>query len=153
MRKTYVPRSVDAYVASLRGGGLPVYKGSIHQRGNGIGGLFSSLIRSVAPLLTRKVLPAIARQFAPRIMKKAARTAARGALRAAVGVAADRMKGVPIKKAAKRRIQEVGRDVLHTMMAPPGKRAYISGPTKRAVSRRSRKKKRVTVSKAKDVFS
>lgn len=154
MRPVYIPCGADTYVASLRGHGLPFYKGTSHQRGSGIGGLFSGLTRAVAPFIAKSLVPAVAKRIGPALIKsgpalvkRAVKSAASGALEAAVGVAQDRLRGMPVKQAAKRRFSAVSGDVLRTMMAPPGKRAYKRAKPK--VKRRQKKKKRVR----RDVFS
>ena len=65
----------DQYVECLQSGsGIPVYSGTIQQRGYGVGGLFRRLASGLLPLL-------------PRIGKAVASTA--------LGVVSDKMRGVP----------------------------------------------------------
>ena len=80
----------EQYEAALQHGrGIPVYAGSILQRGHGVGGLFRRLASGLLPLL-------------PTLGK------------AALGVASDRMSGIPLSRALKTRGLAAGRDVLKT---------------------------------------
>ena len=78
------------------GRGVPVYSGSILQRGHGVGGVFRRLASGLLPLL-----PAIGK--------------------AALGVASDKMKGIPLSRALKTRGLAAGRDLLKTTRKPARK--------------------------------
>ena len=92
MRINYLPPSTEEYMNCLQvGGGVPVYSGSVLQRGYGIGGLFRGLARGLIPLL-------------PKIGKTIAKTA--------LTVASDKLKGVPVSQSIKKRTLETGRDML-----------------------------------------
>ena len=96
MKVNYSPPSVDDYINCFQiGGGVPVYSGSILQRGYGIGGLFRSLASGLIPLL-------------PKLGRTLAKTAATTAL----GVAADKFRGVPLSRSIKTRGLETGRKLL-----------------------------------------
>lgn len=148
MRVHYTPKSAETYVACLRGSGMPFYQGSLHQRGTGIGGFFAPLLRAA----TMPILKSVTRGMARRAAKKVAKKVARGAMKAAVGVAVDRMRGVPLKEAAKRRLSTAGADVLESMVAPPGRRRYIKRKAQGARGTRVKRRKRST-SGANDIFS
>ena len=76
------------YQACLqRGNGVPVYSGTIMQRGYGVGGIFRRLFNGLIPLL-------------PSIGK------------AALGVASDKMIGIPLSRALKKRGLQAGKDML-----------------------------------------
>ena len=78
----------DRYVECLqRGSGIPMYSGTIMQRGYGVGGLFRRLASGLLPLL-------------PRIGKAVASTA--------LGVVSDKMRGVTLSEALKKRGLEAG---------------------------------------------
>ena len=79
--KAYHP-SCDDYVTCLQKGGGPHYSGSVMQRGYGIGGLFRGLASTLIPLL-------------PKVGKFVAKTA--------LGVASDKLAGVPLSKSVKKR--------------------------------------------------
>ena len=73
------------------GSGIPVFSGTIMQRGYGVGGLFRRLASGLLPLL-------------PRIGKAVASTA--------LGVVSDKMRGVPLSEALKKRGLEAGKTML-----------------------------------------
>ena len=73
-----------------RGGGL-YYGGSIMQRGYGIGGLFRGLATTLLPLL-------------PKVGKFVAKTA--------LGVASDKLAGIPLSKAVKKRSTAAGKKMI-----------------------------------------
>ncbi len=80
--------SCEQYEACLQSGsGISVYSGTIMQRGYGVGGLFRRLASGLLPLL-----PAIGK--------------------AALGVASDKMSGVPLSRALKTRGLQAGREML-----------------------------------------
>lgn len=80
--------SCEQYEACLQSGnGMPVYSGTIMQRGYGVGGLFRRLASGILPLL-------------PTIGK------------AALGVASDKMSGIPLSKALQKRSLAAGKELL-----------------------------------------
>ena len=84
--------SCEEYEACLQTGrGIPVYSGTIMQRGYGVGGLFRSLANGLLPLL-------------PKIGKAVAPTA--------LGVAGDKLRGIPLSRALKTRGLAAGKDLL-----------------------------------------
>ena len=84
--------SCAEYEACLQSGrGIPVYSGTIMQRGYGVGGLFRSLANGLLPLL-------------PKLGKAVAATA--------LGVASDKMRGIPLSRAIKTRGLAAGKDFL-----------------------------------------
>lgn len=99
--------SCEQYQACLQrgGGSVPVYSGTIMQRGYGFGGLFRRLANGLIPLL-------------PSIGK------------AALGVASDKMSGIPLSRALKTRSLQAGKDMLlrtaaATTNAPRKKRKSV----------------------------
>ncbi len=115
--KVYHP-SCEEYEACLQRGGSPFYSGSIMQRGYGIGGLFRGLATSLLPLL-------------PKVGRFMAKTA--------VGVAADKLAGIPLSKSIKKRSAAEGkRAILNAISNTPVKRA----PVKRNKRRRTQAVKR-----------
>lgn len=86
--------STEQYEAALQhGSGIPVYSGTILQRGHGVGGVFRKLASGLLPLL-------------PTIGK------------AALGVASDKMSGIPLSQALKRRGLQAGKEVLRSTRKP-----------------------------------
>ena len=88
--KVYHP-SCDDYVTCLQKGGGPYYSGSVMQRGYGIGGLFRGLASTLIPLL-------------PKVGKFVAKTA--------LGVASDKLAGVPLSKSVKKRETTAGKKLV-----------------------------------------
>ena len=107
----------DQYVECLQSGsGIPVYSGTILQRGYGVGGLFRRLASGLLPLL-------------PRIGKAVASTA--------LGVVSDKMRGVPLSEALKKRGLEAGKKLLFNRK--PAKRKKTVKRRTRTVNKRIRK--------------
>ena len=107
----------DQYVECLQSGsGIPVYSGTIMQRGYGVGGLFRRLASGLLPLL-------------PRIGKAVASTA--------LGVVSDKMRGVPLSEALKKRGLEAGKKLLFNRK--PAKRKKTVKRRTRTVNKRIRK--------------
>ena len=88
--KVYHP-SCDDYMTCLQRGGGPYYGGSVMQRGYGIGGLFRGLATTLLPLL-------------PKVGKFVAKTA--------LGVASDKLAGIPLTKSVKRRSTAAGKKLI-----------------------------------------
>ena len=88
--KIYHP-SCDDYMTCLQRGGGPYYGGSIMQRGYGIGGLFRGLATTLPPLL-------------PKVGNFVAKTA--------LGVASDKLAGIPLSKAVKKRSTAAGKKLI-----------------------------------------
>ena len=92
MKVNYSPPTTNEYMECLQmGRGIPVYSGSVIQRGYGIGGIFRNLASGLLPLL-------------PKVGKVLARTA--------LGVGADTLRGVPFSKSIKKRTLETGKQVI-----------------------------------------
>ncbi len=98
MKTMYHHPSCEEYTACLQRGGSPFYSGSVMQRGYGIGGIFRGLATSLLPLL-------------PKVGKFMAKTA--------VGVAADRLAGIPVAKSIKKRSAVQGRKLLLNAISNP----------------------------------
>ena len=82
----------DQYVECMQSGsGIPMYTGTIMQRGYGVGGLFRRLASGLLTLL-------------PRIGKAVASTA--------LVVASDKMRGIHLSGALKRRGLEAGKKIV-----------------------------------------
>lgn len=92
MRVKVHPVSCEDYMTCLqRGGSSPFYSGSAMQRGYGIGGIFRTLGSALLPLL-------------PKVGKFVAKTA--------MGVAADKMAGVPLSRSIKKRASSEGKRAI-----------------------------------------
>ena len=116
MTEVYFP-TCDQYVECLQSGrGIPVYSGTIMQRGYGVGGLFRRLASGLLPLL-------------PRIGKAVASTS--------LGVVSDKMRGVPLSEALKKCGLEAGKKLLFNRK--PAKRKKSVKRRTRTVNKRIRK--------------
>jgi hypothetical protein len=116
-------RAFEDYYVNQCGHGLPVFYGSVHQKGHGIGSLFGGLFRSVFPIL-KKVAPAIGRK----------------ALQTGIQIAGDVARGQSFKESAKTRVFDALQEGINKIV-----------PTENAQSgsgiRRGRKKRKI------DIFS
>ena len=91
MTEVYFP-TCDQYVVCLQNGsGIPVYPGTIIQRGYGVGGLCRCLASGLLPLL-------------PRIGKAVASTA--------LGVVSDKIRGIPLSEALNKRGLDAGKTII-----------------------------------------
>ena len=88
--KVYHP-TCEEYTSCLQRGGLPVYSGTVMQRGYGIGGIFKGLASFLIPLL-------------PGLGKAVVKTAIR--------VVNDKMPGVPLSQSIKRRSMATGKSMI-----------------------------------------
>ena len=112
--KVYHP-SCDDYITCLQRGGGPYYGGSVVQRGYGIGGLFRGLATTILPLL-------------PKVGKFVAKTA--------LGVASDKLSGIPLSKSIKKRSGAAGKNLLMTALSnAPSRKPAVKRNKKRRVSR------------------
>ena len=97
----------DQYVECLQSGsGIPVYSGTIMQREYGVGGLFKRLASGLLPLL-------------PRIGKAVASTA--------IGVVSDKMRGVPLTEALKKRGLDAGKKMLFNRKPAKRRKKQLRG--------------------------
>ena len=114
----------EEYTACLQRGGMPVYSGSVMQRGYGLGGLFKGLATSLIPLL-------------PKVGKFVAKTA--------MDVVGDKMAGIPISKSIKKRTTTAGKKMLlNAISNTPSQRSTI----KRNKRRRVKSNKRIRATDA-----
>ena len=119
------------YYARQAGGALPYFAGAQYQRGQGLGSLFGSLLRSAMPLI-----------------KRGAVALGRGALKTGVRIAGDVLSGQNIKTAAKRRVT----DAIGSIRAPPGKRIKRTAAKATFTAVKRRRKKRTSPKRAADIF-
>lgn len=107
---------------------IPIFQGSKYQRGNGLGSIFSGLLKAAVPML-----------------KRGAATLGRTALKAGVNVARDALGGKNIKEAFKDNAKSAGRELLNKSINRASETIDRSGsPPRRAIKRR---RKRPTVSR------
>ena len=101
----------DQYYLGQAGGNLPVFAGSRVQRGHGIGGILSGLMRMAAPL-----------------MKSGMKSLGKQGMKTGLQIAGDVMTGKKPKQAVKRRAKQAGLDVTARALQqlfpkPPGQPA------------------------------
>ena len=121
--KVYHP-SCDDYMTCLQRGGGPYYGGSVMQRGYGIGGLFRGLATTLLPLL-------------PKVGKFVAKTA--------LGVASDKLAGIPLSKSVKKRSTAAGKTLIMNALSNTPHRKPA---TKRNKRRRTTAAKRIRTTDA-----
>ena len=98
-----------SYYMRQSGSGLATYRGRRNQRGHGLGGVLSGLIRTIAPA----VMP-IAKQVGRETLAKVKKTA----LREGVGLIGDvLLRGQNPKAAATRRLKNAGRGAVSDLMS------------------------------------
>lgn len=128
------------YYEKQAGGDLPVFYGATVQRGNGLGGLFSKVLRGVAPVL-----------------KDTARSLGRNFINSSIGVAKDMIDGKKFTESAKQNFSKGGKNFLssleHTLSTPLRGGVKRKHSTSRQTSKRklkSNKNKRRKLTK--DIF-
>ncbi len=82
--------------------GITTYKGPIYQRGNGLGSIFSSLLRVITPI------------FKSNSVRKALKTAGTSALSTGLNVGNDFLQGKNFKESLKHRAGETGANLLES---------------------------------------
>ena len=128
----------NEYYAHQAGGALPYFAGAQYQRSHGLGSLFGGLLRSAMPLI-----------------KRGAVALGRGALKTGVRIADDVMSGQSIKKAAKRRVTDAGRNLMRGLLAPgvrPRKRIKRASAKKGVTSTTRRRKRQTSAKREADIF-
>ena len=82
----------DYYMEQAGGGDYNTFKGSLYQRGYGMGGMFMRFIRWIGPLLKKAAIP---------LLKGAATAVGTEALSSAAGIAKDAIRGKPLNESLK----------------------------------------------------
>lgn len=103
------------YYRQQAGGSINVFSGAPLQKGHGIGGLFSGLIKGALPLL-----------------KQGAKKVGREILGSGINIAKDLMQGKNLKNSAKKNFSNAGMNILDNLSSS------LSSP-KRGVASRKRK--------------
>lgn len=99
MRTTRRPidsKAYENYYLRQVGQGMPVFEGANLQRGYGLGGILSGLLRSAVPLLKP-------------LLRQGAKALGKHAMKTGVSIAQDALAGQNFKSSAKRRLKETGR--------------------------------------------
>ena len=125
------------YYRQQIGHGLSVFSGATTQRGHGIGGFFSSLLKGAMPLL-----------------KSGAKNIGRELLSTGVNVAKDLLNGEQPKKALKRRFASSGVSLLDKLdKSLNGPSVGSVQPKKRRVVKKVKKHKKKGLSRTVDILS
>lgn len=125
---TCCTKKFEDYYAGQIGKGLPYYKGTVLQRGHGIGGFFAKLFRSAMPFLI-----------------SGAKTVGKEALRAGTMVANDVLAGESFKTSLKTRAKQTGKKLARKAvekaddMIGRGNFKRKRKPAKRFISSKARK--------------
>ena len=82
----------DYYMEQAGGGDYNTYRGSLYQRGYGMGGMFNRFWKWVVPLIARNAVP---------LLKEAGKAVGKEALGSVVNIAKDTLVGRPIKETLK----------------------------------------------------
>ena len=131
----------EYYKNQALGNNPHVFSGPLVQRGHGLGGIFSSIFRTVAPVFRGVVAP---------LIKRGAKAAAKEAVTAGAQIATDALAGKSLGAAVKQRseqavnrlVQQGHRNVVRMLNAPkprkvPQKR--IKGPKNRKTATRTKR--------------
>lgn len=123
------------------------HKGKFLQRGAGLGNIFGSLFRSIAPMV-KKFLPT-AKAYATKIIqnpvtKSLAQTASESAGKAGMQLATDILSGENVGESLKKGVKTVGSDVIET-----AKKKMTGGRKRKHVTTMTggRKRKKVATNK------
>ena len=142
VRVRYTPNftSFHEYYNNQALGRTPnTFSGPLVQRGHGLGGIFSSIFRTVAPIFRGVVAP---------LLKRGAKAVGKQAITAGAQIATDALAGKPIKQAFKARSQEAvdrladkGSRQISKMLAEPKRagrrpRKHIKGAQNRKLVKR-----------------
>ena len=130
MRTVYRPSDPHLYLRYYRdqvGGELPHFRGTVYQRGNGLGSLFGSIVRGVTPLL----------KHIPKWLKSGAKVVGKQAVKTGAELWKDYQAGEDMSTASKKRFREAGADLLEETskrLRQTGKGIKQGVKRKRAVS-------------------
>ena len=122
------------YYARQAGGALLYFAGAPYQRGHGLGSLFGGLLRSAMPLI-----------------KRGAVALGKGALKTGVRIADDVLSGQSIKRAAKRRLKTMLRDLLIPGVRPHKRIKHTFAKKGGTTATRQRKRQTFKIREA-DIF-
>lgn len=124
-------RGYASYYSGQLGNGIDIYTGRVGQRGHGLGGMLSGLLRGITPMF-----------------KSLGGSLAKGVLKTGLNVMNDLSRGGNIREAFKRRGREAGLDFLKGSMqtilsgGSPKKKAKITKRRKQQTGRGKQKKKK-----------
>ena len=115
---------------------MPYYSVRLFQRGDGVGGLFSSIGRVVLPMI-----------------KSGIKTVGKEVLRSGAELASDALRGKNLKKAAIHRAKQSGVNLLKRRAAPQPPGEPFQPPLKRRRKRQSTiKRSKTSSTRSKDIF-
>lgn len=110
---------------------LPVHRSELyHQRGSGVGAIFSTLFRTLVPLVG-KVFNLGSTVAKTQTGQRVLQAAKKSALNAGLELAKDTLQGENVLKSIKRRSKEAGKNLLEDLDRGSGKMARGRKPKKR----------------------
>ena len=119
------------YYENQSGRGLPVFRGAKIQRGYGLGNLFRSFFRWIAPILKTHALP---------VLKEGAKTLGTETVKAVANVATDAITGKNMENVVKDRSEEYIKSLI-------AKTLQGSGIKKKKKSKISQSSNKITIKK------
>ena len=99
------------YYEGQIGGGLPVFRGTKHQKGYGLGNLFRSFYRWIQPIIKTHALPAL---------REGARSFGSETVKAVANVASDAIQGRSFEEAVKDRTEEYFKNLSNKSQSGSG---------------------------------
>lgn len=121
----------SAYYLNQAGTGLPVIRGSLNQRGHGLGSLFSSLFKVATPLL-----------------KRGGQYLARHALKTGAAIANDVLAGENFRNAARRQFESTGHTIVNDANQYVEKLQHGNGSSSLNVNKKRRSMSSHTIKKS-----
>lgn len=136
----YIPEDSEDFYTQYyseqvgNGAAIPIFQGRTVMSGNGIGGIFSSLIRSALPVL-----------------KRTAVTAGKDLLKGGVGVISDVARGKKFKDSIKSRAAGAGRNIFDDVKGEIMS-SISSGGKKRGKKRKTSQPRKRSAKKSRTIF-
>ena len=109
----------EEYYLNQAGSGLPVFVGSRHMKGHGIGNVLSGLVRMAVPIL-----------------KKTGKAVLREGVRTGIGILDDVTRGANIKKSLKNRAQQSGNRLIQNAVSQFKTARSPGRPRRKVIKRR-----------------
>ena len=128
------PTRSDVAQAMLGFGEVPIYAGSLSQKGYGIGGVLRKFVSSVKPIVTKTVQRAL-----------------EGVKRGAIGVVGETMKGSSIADSIKKHAVSEGKRLLGDSLGDVVNNVGLSLPPSSASDEEPSRKRRKTVGRPRTV--
>ena len=111
MGRRYIPfhPNVESYRRHYSGSGLPVFRGVYNHHGHGLGGIFSSILKTVVPILKKTAVPFL-KQTGKKLLSSGVR---------AIGdvVSGDTDIKTAIKRVGQESIRDIGQNVKQQVVS------------------------------------